>query len=54
MSNQNLKEKIKDLKDKIADVRDYLNSDVCQQCVSFLEEIKTLEAQLQDLQNECH
>ncbi len=53
MSNH-LNEKIKNLKDKIADIKDYLHSDVCQQCISFLQEIQVLEKELQDLENERH
>lgn len=52
--NQNLIEKIRNLKDRVSDIKDYLQSDFCKQCFSLFDEIKILEKELEDLENERH
>lgn len=49
---ESLDEKIKNLKDKIADMRDYISSDFCTNCITIYSNIKVLENQLVDLENE--
>ena len=50
--NLSLEEKIKNLKDKIADIRDYISSDFCNKCIDCYNEIKFLDQQLKELENE--
>lgn len=52
--NLNLDEKIWTIKNKIADVREYISSDFCTNCIAMYNELKTLEQQLRDLENERH
>ena len=48
----NLDERIKKIKDRIADCRDYISSDFCKRCDEIHNEIKILEQELIDLENE--
>jgi len=50
--NLSLDEKIWAIKNKIADTREYISSDFCTNCVSLYNQLKTLEQQLRDLENE--
>lgn len=52
--NLNLDEKIWAIKNKIADVREYISSDFCTNCITMYNELKILEQQLRDLENERH
>lgn len=53
MSNHlSLDERIKKIKDRIAECRDYISSDFCRRCTEVYQQIKVLEQELLDLENE--